>query len=219
MFKPIHDEVVWRHVKAARSDLFGYLSSLDESHWSQSTLCQGWQVRDVVAHMTILYNYPLSEVAVELARSGFNVNKFLYKTATKNGRQDHRILLKNYQTIIEHTQVPFFVPALNALVDTLVHEQDIRIPLGHHKRIPTDVLQLIFKHWEPRRYNVGEKLTGIKKRAKGLKFIASDMDITFGNGNVIEGCAQDILLGLVGRMPAINNLYGEGVEILKLRMT
>ena len=218
MFKPTNNEIVWQHVKIARTNLFNYISSLDAWQWDQPSLCQGWRVRDVVAHMTILYKYPAKTAAIDLARSGFKLNGFLYKTAIQQGQQDYQRLLKNYQEMIGHKNIPFFVPAFNALVDTLVHEQDIRIPLDHQKQIPAEVLQIIFKHWEPKRYNIGEKITGIKKRTKGLKFITTDMDLTFGQGLVVTGSAQDILLILTGRKPALNNLHGEGVNILRQRM-
>lgn len=48
------DDAVWRHIDNERSRLADLLESLPQVDWDQPSLCQGWSVRDVGAHLTFL---------------------------------------------------------------------------------------------------------------------------------------------------------------------
>ncbi len=218
MFLTVSEDIVWEYVRSCRHDLYNYLLSLSTADWNKQSLYQGWLVRDVVAHLIILYNYQTSSSLIDFIRCGFRINKFLFITAKVYGKHDKQKLLSDYKKLIEQRSIPFFVPPLNALVDTLIHEQDIRIPLGHNKPIKKDLLKFVFINWKPKNFNIGERITGIKKRTSKLHFSASDLTITYGSGLKVIGNAQDILLAIAGRKTSIARLHGDGVEVLRKRL-
>ncbi len=107
---------------------------------------------------------------------------------------------------------------MNVLVDTLIHEQDIRVAINKPHDIPLDTLKLIFSHWQPQKYNIGERITGIHERTTGILFNAENIDEQFGEGLQVTGTAQDILMTIAGRKLALSKLGGEGITLLKSRL-
>ena len=44
---------VWRVIDAQRLSLAGLLEQLSADEWRQPSLCTGWSIRDVAAHLTL----------------------------------------------------------------------------------------------------------------------------------------------------------------------
>ena len=42
---------LWDHVEAERRDIAALLESLSPQEWVEPSLCEGWRVRDVAAHL------------------------------------------------------------------------------------------------------------------------------------------------------------------------
>lgn len=218
MFTPINDQLAWEHIKRSRQVLFIYLSSLNEEQWNKASLSEDWLVRDVVAHLILLHHYTIKNSWFDFLLSKFKVNIFLNKTAKKLGKKSKQELLDLFEPIINEQKKTNSISVLNVLADVLLHEQDIRIPLNQPKAMPIDSLTLIFSHWEPTHFNFGEKITKISDRVKGLEFYAEDLGIRKGEGPMVSGKAQDILLSIAGRKIGIDNLRGDGAAILKNRL-
>lgn len=47
-----HDEI-WRAIDAQRLSVAELLDDLSDQEWSKPSLCDGWTVRDVAAHLTL----------------------------------------------------------------------------------------------------------------------------------------------------------------------
>src|SRR5580693_4456496 len=56
-------------IAAQRGELAAVLDALPVSGWDEPTLCAGWRVREVVAHVTMPFRYSGGRFVVELARS------------------------------------------------------------------------------------------------------------------------------------------------------
>lgn len=215
MFTVSNEDIVWKHILQSRRELYSYLEKLPDQQWDSQSLCQGWKVRDVVAHLILIHRYNVRNSWVEVLFSGFNINRFIKKTATTLGKKSSSRLLELFHQRLDDKQHVASISSLNVLIDLLVHEQDIRIPLGDTKLIDTAKLELIFGAWQPDEFNYGEKLIGLEPRVKGLKFVITDLKIKKGQGSEVIGTAQDILLAITGRSAALDRLDGPGVNILK----
>ena len=44
-------DAIWAAIDRERLDLADLLDDLDEQEWAHPTLCAGWRVRDVAAHL------------------------------------------------------------------------------------------------------------------------------------------------------------------------
>jgi hypothetical protein len=79
------DTGVMELVAAHRRQLATVLSGLDVAEWDQPSLCGGWRVRHVVAHMIMPFRYPAPRFLAELARSRGNFDKMADRVARRDG--------------------------------------------------------------------------------------------------------------------------------------
>src|SRR3954454_20513451 len=56
-------------VVAERREQVALYSSLAEPQWDAATLCEGWRVREVLAHTTMPFRYSLPRVVVEMVKA------------------------------------------------------------------------------------------------------------------------------------------------------
>jgi uncharacterized protein (TIGR03083 family) len=218
MFAKFDEKEMWSEVGVARQRLFDLLLGLAEPDWNRQSLCGDWQVRSVVAHLIILYHYAPSTLSIGLLRAGLRFNQFLSQTAQQHGQRPTNLLLDEMQRLVTDRSVPFFVPPGNVLVDTLVHEQDIAVPLGLTVNIPPTTLELLFTHWLPGTWNFGERITKLPARTAGIRFEATDIEASYGSGLLVQGRAQDMLMAIVGRGVVLSELHGPGVRLLAHRL-
>src|SRR5207237_6484823 len=96
-----------------------------------------------------------------------------------------------------------------ALLDVLVHQQDIRRPLGRPREIPAERSETVTRILT--RHRIG---AGGASRARGLSFHATDAGWSIGDGPAVEGPAEAIVMALAGRSEAVSDLRGEGLRTL-----
>src|SRR3954470_18607796 len=69
-------ETIWHHIDAERLWLADLLDSLPQPAWGQQSLCAGWSIRDVGAHLTFSHAR-LHEVTWPAVRTGFRYNQMI----------------------------------------------------------------------------------------------------------------------------------------------
>lgn len=194
-----------------------FLHELDDEQWDAASLCDGWRVRDVVSHMCVGYTTPLPKMVALIARRAFNVDRASKEESIAFGdaHSPAEILsvLERIQRDNIRKGITRVIPSKEGLVDHFTHHQDIRRPLGLPRAMPEDRL-LAALEAAP---SIGGFLKA-KGRARGLRFIASDIDWSWGDGPEVKGCGEAILLALGGRPSVLNELGGEGLATLRERV-
>jgi uncharacterized protein (TIGR03083 family) len=99
-----------------------------------------------------------------------------------------------------------------ALVDGMIHQQDIRRPLGMPREIPHDRLRTTLRLALP------APTIGAFKRARGLTLVATDLDWSRGSGPEVRGPGEALLMAIAGRGHALNELSGLGHALLAQRI-
>ena len=99
-----------------------------------------------------------------------------------------------------------------ALLDALVHNQDIRRPLGLPRAIPAERLVpcLNFARVAPP--------IAAYPRIRGLRMTATDIDWSAGRGPVVSGPAESLLMAIAGRRTDYDDLAGPGKTTLLSRI-
>ena len=99
-----------------------------------------------------------------------------------------------------------------ALTDGVIHQQDIRRPLGLPRAIPADrmLCALQFARTAP--------TIGAAKRIRGLALVATDLDWSAGKGPAVEGSAEALLMAVAGRRDIVRELSGPGQPTLAERI-
>jgi uncharacterized protein (TIGR03083 family) len=204
-------------IAEARSSLVSTLRSLRPEDWETRSLCSEWAVRDVAGHLVHLYDLNRAPYRLAaLARHGLRVNRFLSEEARRlaKGRQSADLISSVEAAEFEQTRVwkryPYPVYALSEFV---VHAQDIRRPLGRTDKPTTRQLEVVADVFaRPPRTNLLSRV--FIKKLPPARLEATDADWTFGEGSVVRGPLEAIVMVLAGRGEALKDLAGEGVDRL-----
>ena len=80
----VDEETVRREVGAKRRELAALLDGLREDRWDEKTLCSGWRVREVVAHVTMPFRMSMPRFALEMLRARGNMNLMADRRARRD---------------------------------------------------------------------------------------------------------------------------------------
>ncbi|KUH88406.1 maleylpyruvate isomerase family mycothiol-dependent enzyme [Mycobacterium sp. IS-1556] len=188
---------VWRHIDEQRVNLADMLDGLEPQQWSTSSLCDGWTVREVAAHLTHS-QLPKSKMLVELLRSGFRFNAMIYRAALHDKRSPSE-LTAALREMRGSRKRPPGTSEVDPLMDVLVHTQDIAVPLGIDRPMPVDAAVVAAE----RVWTTGFPFHA-QRRLRGVELAAIDADFRVGEGRLVEAPIRDILMVLVGRRTAIS---------------
>lgn len=185
-------DTVWRHIDEQRVNLADMLAGLEPEQWSTPSLCAGWTVREVAAHVTHS-QLPKSALLFELLRSGFQFNAMVYRAALRDNRSAGE-LVAALRGMPGSRKRPPGTSELDPLLDVLVHTQDIAVPLGIDRPMPVDAAVAAAK----RVWASGFPFHA-QRRLRGVELAATDADFRVGSGQLMQAPIRDLLMVLAGR--------------------
>ncbi len=189
-----------------RAELITMLGELSEQEWETPSLCAGWRVRDVVGHL--LYDeMSLSAYARFALRRRMNTDRVNNDLVERVQQLSTAELLWRFEN--SGQRISSTLPAVG-LADILVHQQDIRRPLGRPRSIAPDRLKAVLQRPDP--FARPGRIT------RGLRFEATDVDWASGSGPQVSGPGEAIALAVVGRPIVLDELSGNGVAVLRQRL-
>lgn len=200
-------------VTAQRLVLIDRLAALDAVQWDTPSLCAGWRVRDVVGHLVGILDLPLHRFLLGVARArGFD--RFADRVARGYGGRDPAALTVRYRELAPRRFSPPGLGPIAPLADVLVHTRDIERPLGLPSSLDPESLRTVLD------FVCSGKARALipAKRTADLRFAATDLDWTMGEGPVVEGPAEALMLSVVDRWVALDDLSGEGSEEFRRRL-
>src|SRR5579862_9551539 len=118
-------------IAAQRGELAAVLGALPAGRWDEATLCAGWRVREVVAHITMPFRSSGPRFLAELARSGGRFNAMADRVARRDaGRMSPAELAEAVRANIGHPWRPPGGGYDGALAHDVIHGLDITVALG-----------------------------------------------------------------------------------------
>ncbi len=201
-----------RMAREERADFAAFLETLTPEQWDAPTLCADWRVRDVVAHVISYDELDTRGLVARFAKGRFLPDRINavgvaeYRTRTP---EELVALLKKYA---DPRGLTAGFGGMIALVDGLIHQQDIRRPLGLPREVPAERLVRTL-----RCALLVPQVRGFW-RARGLRLVATDLDWSAGSGPEVRGPAEAILMAVVGRRGVVEELSGPGQHILAGRI-
>ena len=194
-------------------DLATLLEGLSAEQWDAQSLCAGWRVKDVVAHMAVGHTMPVLGFGAAVARHRFRISAASYALATSYADAhpvDQILALFREGTAGRPRAAARFVPIRELFTDHLVHHQDIRRPLGLSRVIPADRLHAALTALPRLSGRIGSR-----RRMSGLRVVATDVDFAHGSrGPALHGPAEALIMALTGRAAALAELSGDAVPML-----
>ena len=193
------------------ADLADYVTGLPEADWDRDSLCAGWRVRDVIGHMCVGHTEPLGSILVQVAKHRFDIDAgsavASVEFADAHTPSELAEIFSGISAAHTRKGISRLIPAKAGFTDHLVHHQDIRRPLGQPRVIPEARLVAAL---DALTQSLGGSMPA-RKRLKGLRVAATDVDWTHGDGPEVRGPAEAIVLAALGRDVALADLEGDGV--------
>jgi uncharacterized protein (TIGR03083 family) len=195
-----------------RTELLGLLRSLTTSQWNAPSLCTEWRVRDVATHVVSYDELSMQRLATTFLRGGLRVSRV------------NDVALERYADLAPDAIIELVARNVRprgltagfgggiALTDTTIHQQDIRRALGLPRDAHPSVLTAALD------FARGAPTLPVKKNARGLRLVATDVDWSTGAGPEVVGPGEALLMALAGRPQALNELDGAGLVTLSSRV-
>ncbi|MGZ4565383.1 MAG: maleylpyruvate isomerase family mycothiol-dependent enzyme [Blastococcus sp.] len=186
-------------IVAANRRAFGdVLEGLSDPDWETPSLCVGWRVREVVAHMTMPFRYPAPRFLGELVRSRGNFARMADRVARRDAQAPIGTLLDGWRTNENHPWKPPGGGLKGALTHDVVHGLDITIPLGVDHPVSDHALRVVLDN-----ATSSQSLKHFGVDVSAIRFEADDLDWAFGDGEPLRGRARYLLMVLMDRrLPA-----------------
>ena len=196
----------WQAIEDERRRLADLLTTLTDEEWDHPSLCAGWRVRDVAAHVSLAPQPPgLLDMAVWAVRARGSFHRLNHDIAVAHAdARPGAGLAADVRAYAASRRLPPFTSSRNILFDTLVHAQDIAIPLQRTHPMPvaaaaegaTRVWRMGWPFWARRRF-------------AGYRLTATDVEWQAGDGErEVSGPVEALLLALTGRTAALHRLGG-----------
>jgi uncharacterized protein (TIGR03083 family) len=182
-------------IAAQRGELAQVLAGLPAASWDSPTLCDGWRVREVVAHITMPFRYSGRRFMLELAKSRGNFNAMADRCARRDAAaMSPDELVAAVASNVGHPWQPPGGGQLGALTHDVIHSLDITEALSLDVRVPAERLGVVLPNLVTPK---SLKFFGVD--LSGMQLRATDTGWTFGSGRPVTGTAQDLALLICGR--------------------
>jgi uncharacterized protein (TIGR03083 family) len=202
-------KVSYEMIEAERLAFADVLESLGPDDWARPSLCAGWTVRDVAAHIVSGAKSTPGAFVGGLISSGFNFDKMIAKNIAKEAGKDGPTLAKELRSVAALRTKP----EKAMLGEIIVHSEDIHRALGSPGEHPAPNVIATLDHYR----KAGAPLRS-KQRASGLRLRATDLEWSAGDGPEVTGPALALLLAIAGRVSVVAELSGDGLATLRTRI-
>ncbi|MBC2934641.1 maleylpyruvate isomerase family mycothiol-dependent enzyme [Nocardioides sp. zg-1228] len=199
-----------------RVRLADLLDALPRSRWSADTLCDGWSVHVVGAHLLqhAYVTFPRFVLAA-LRRRGdtdATVDHFARQLGRRLGPSEIVGLLRQHAS---DRVAPPRVGPWGQLAETCVHLRDIARPLGLDADVPGDHWAALLDYYTSPAVAPALVPPGL---LDGLSLVPTDLGGSFGDGLPVHGRAEALTMAASGRAVALDDLSGDGLEVLRRRL-
>ena len=190
-------------VAAELTSLADLLDGASDAQWDTASLCVGWRVREVVAHMTMAARYSEEEFMAELQRCGFDFTLLSNEVAARDAILPADELIENLRSEAMQHWAPPGGGYRGALNHVVIHGLDVTVPLGVPRLAPDQTIRVILDD-----LTQGDGTVRFGVDFAGRRLQTTDLDWSFGAGPVLRGAAADLALVVCGRSLPPGRLEG-----------
>ncbi|MEV4141894.1 maleylpyruvate isomerase family mycothiol-dependent enzyme [Dactylosporangium sp. NPDC049742] len=203
-------EMSWQVIAEQRRSLADLLEGLTADQWGAPSLCAGWTVRDVAAHVALASQPPgLATMLREAARARGSFDRLNHDLAVRHAARSTGRLVAELREHADSRRLPAVTSYRNIVPDILVHWQDIAVPLG----LPHPVPPAAAAAAATRVWTMGWPFWA-RRRLRRVRLVATDTTWAAGpdTGDEVRGPISALLLLLTGRTAAaLPHLSGPGL--------
>lgn len=134
---------VHRAVAAECDALAELVADSPPALWDMPSLCVGWRVREVVAHVTMPARYSTGRFLLEIARDRGNFNRMSDRCARRDSVLAPTELVAGLVSEALKNWKPPGGGYEGALVHVVMHGLDIVVPAGIPRQVPADRMAVV----------------------------------------------------------------------------
>jgi uncharacterized protein (TIGR03083 family) len=180
------------------------LDALSAERWDTTSLCEGWRVREVVAHLTMPARYSEDTFMAELREDAFDFTRLSNRIASRDAKLPTAELVRNLRDEALHRWTPPGGGYHGALNHVVIHALDITVPLSEPRRASDTAIRTVLDDLTE---GGGHAHFGTDIHRRRLH--ATDIDWSYGSGPQLSGTAAELALHICGRTVPAGRLRGE----------
>jgi uncharacterized protein (TIGR03083 family) len=187
------------------------LDELSPEQWQTQSLCAGWTVRVVAAHLSVTLTHGVRTFLAAAIRAGGNLDRANSMVAMRQATRPIPDIVGDLRANADSRFTPPTFGSEAPLTEVLLHGEDMRVPVGIADGRPTE-------RWQ----GALDLLVSPKGRrgfaAKGvpaLRYVATDTEWTHGSGDEVRGPAAALALTMSGRHARLGELSGPGLATVR----
>ena len=197
-----------------RRKVAALVETLTGEQLATPSLCDRWTVHEVAAHLLMPVVTGVPRVLVAMLASGFDFDRANLRLTASVARRSPAQLADGLRAGAENRFKPPGMGFEAPLNDLLVHQQDIRRPLGLAPDLDPERVRTCLD------FVLGG--TGGRRPApafEGIRWQATDLDWAFGTGGpLVRGTGEALLMTRHRRLVALADLDGPGADVLRSRL-
>jgi uncharacterized protein (TIGR03083 family) len=206
---------VYARTTRNRLEIADVLDSLDPEHWHAPTLCEGWTVRHLAAHLIQPMLIGFGRFFLVAVRHRGNTPATVDHFARAIARREPSELIALLRHHARDKVDPPRVGPMGPFAETCIHLRDIARPLNLPATAKQeDWLDLLTYLTSP---DPAPSLT-TPQRTAGLMLVATDTEWRHGSGSRVAGSLEALTMAITGRQAALDDLDGPGVATLRARL-
>lgn len=211
------DETVYAIATANRLLAADMFEGLSEDQWGTPSLCAGWTVREVLAHLVPPEGgFTLRTVIGPLIRYRGDLDRMVDDVTRRRARRPVSELVRQLRERAgERLKAPV-VGAGGPMADTAIHLRDAARPLGLDINPGPTAWSAVLDFLVSRTASRGFMP---RHRLDGLRLAATDIPWSWGEGLELRGTGEALALAVAGRPVVLPELSGPGVPVLARRLS
>ncbi|MET9018379.1 maleylpyruvate isomerase family mycothiol-dependent enzyme [Actinopolymorpha sp. NPDC004070] len=186
-------------IAAERGALADVLGKLDAGQWRAPSLCTGWTVSHVVAHLTMPFRISEQEFTDAMRRAGGRFTVVSDEIAERDSRLPPAQLADALRDNVHTNWSPPGGGLAGALSHDVIHGLDIARPLGIQYPIPDAALTTVLDLLTGPEHAGADGANPFGFRLDGRRLSATDLDWSAGSGETVAAPAGDLVLLAAGR--------------------
>jgi uncharacterized protein (TIGR03083 family) len=206
-------EQIFAAVANERRQIASLVGGLNEIQLATPSLCSGWDVKTVAAHLACSVADGLSVQLRTALRRG-SLARAIDEFARRRAQRPAAEIVATLRARADYRLSPSVFGPVAPFADILIHGGDIRIPLGlsfepdpDHVAVALDFLTGL---WPFGFVPLG--------RFSGISLRDNDTSRSWGQGAEVRGPAAALMMAASGRTALLDKLDGPGLQILRQRL-
>jgi len=198
-------------IAAERLAVADMLDGLSPQQWETQSLCTGWTVRHVAAHLSVVLTRGMRTFLIAAIKAGGNLDRANRIVVARETTRPIPDIVGDLRANADSRFTPPTFGSDAPLTEVLLHGEDMRVPLGIADGRPAErwrgALDLLLSPKGRRGFAA--------KGVPALHYVATDTEWAHGSGDEVRGPAAALALTVSGRPARIGELSGPGLATVR----